>query len=71
MCGGKGYVEFDGVYADTLQLLRMEGKEMSGADLAKIDGCKPTAMNNRLAQLEIAGFVASRRYGRKRLFRCK
>lgn len=68
-CGGTGHIELTGVYADTLALLRRQRAEITGADLAKVDGCKETAMNNRLAMLESHGFAKSRRYGRKRLFK--
>lgn len=68
-CRGAGEVELTGVYAETLALLRRHGKEASGAALARLDGCKATAMNNRLAALERLGLASSRRYGRERLFR--
>ena len=67
-CGGSGEVEFNGVHADTLALLRKQRREVSGAELARLAGCKQTAMNNRLAYLEELGFAVSRRYGRERLF---
>ncbi len=68
-CGGTGHVELNGVYADTLALLRKQKDEVTGADLAKIDGCKPCAMNNRLSMLDHHGFLTSRRYGKKRLYK--
>jgi DNA-binding transcriptional ArsR family regulator len=68
-CKGTGRVEMSGVIADTLALLRRQGGEVTGAALARLDGCKPTAMNNRLAYLERRGLVTSRRYGRVRLYR--
>lgn len=67
-CAGTGSIELTGVYADTLALLRKAG-ETSGASLAKVAGCKSTAMNNRLAALEGHGLATSRPYGRLRLFR--
>jgi hypothetical protein len=70
-CGGSGEVEVTGIYADTLLLLRRQKGEVSGADLARLDGCNATAMNNRLAALERLGLATSRRYGRQRLFRAK
>lgn len=68
-CKGTGRVEMNGVIADTLALLRRQDGEVTGAALARADGCKPTAMNNRLAYLERRGLVTSRRYGRERLYR--
>lgn len=68
-CGGTGHVELTGIYADTLALLRRQKSEVTGAALSKIDGCKDTTMNNRLAMLERHGFATSRRYGRERLFK--
>ena len=67
-CHGTGYIELTGVYAETLKLLRRQKEEITSQDLSVIDGCKATAMNNRLAALESMGFARSRRYGRKRLF---
>jgi hypothetical protein len=67
-CRGTGRVPLTGVYADTLDLLRRSG-EVCGAALARAAGCKPSAMNNRLAALERPGLAVSRRYGRLRLFR--
>jgi len=68
-CKGAGRIELTGVYADTLALLTSHGKEATGAELSKVAGCKPTAMNNRLARLQDMGLVESRQYGRLRLFR--
>lgn len=67
-CKGCGSVEITGIYAETFRLLNAQQHECSGADLAAKAGCKPTAMNNRLAALEEHGLVVSRRYGRQRLF---
>ncbi len=69
-CGGTGTIDLTGVYADTLKLLRRTG-EATGAALARADGCKASAMNNRLAALERMGLAQSRRYGRERLYRAK
>ena len=68
-CCGKGCIPLTGVYADTLALLRAQPDEVTGIDMARLDGCTGPAMNNRLAVLEGYGLVASRRYGRKRLYR--
>lgn len=68
-CKGTGKVEFNGAHADTLILLRHQKKEVTGTELAKITGCKGTAMNNRLAMLEKHGLATSRRYGRERLYK--
>lgn len=73
-CGGTGRIELNGVYGDTLDLLRKEtkgGKETHGAALARIVGCKPTAMNNRLTYLADHGFATARVYGRKKFFVAK
>lgn len=68
-CKGTGRREVTGIYAKTLELLRRQGGERTGADLARLDGCKAPAMNNRLAGLERYGLVTSRRFGRLRLYR--
>jgi len=67
-CNGSGEVELNGVFRDTLELLRRQKKEIHGAELARIDGCNPTAMNNRLEYLADHGFATSRTYGRKKLY---
>jgi hypothetical protein len=68
-CHGTGSIELTGIYRDTLELLRSQKGECTGAQLARISGCKGTAMNNRLAALERHGLAVSRRYGREKLFR--
>lgn len=68
-CNGSGRIEISGIYADTLRLLRSVGGEIHGAELARRDGCKATAMNNRLAYLVRHGFAVERPYGRKKLYR--
>lgn len=68
-CGGKGWIEVTGVYADTLALLRLQEEEVTAPQLAAKDGCNATAMNNRLTALEGYGLAISRRYGRARLFK--
>ncbi len=70
-CGGCGSVEFVGIFADTLSLLRHAADEVTAATLARADGCKATAMSNRLAALERMGLAQSRRYGRERLYRVR
>ena len=75
-CHGKGVVELTGVYADTLRLLRdlataLSDGETTGAELARVAGCKATAMNNRLAILEKHGLASSRRCGRLRVYKAK
>ena len=70
-CNGTGRVLLTGVYAETLALLRHQDGEVTGADLARLIGCKKTAMNNRLAALEKHGLATSRRWGRKRLYKTK
>lgn len=68
-CNGSGRVELNGVYTDTLILLRAVNGEIHGAELARQDGCNPTAMNNRLAYLVRHGFAVERPYGRKKFYR--
>lgn len=73
-CDGRGTVPVTGEYSDTLDLLRKlfrSRDEITGAELARIARIKPTAMNNRLAVLEKFGFLRSRVWGRKRLYRIK
>lgn len=67
-CKGRGIVELNGVYADTLALLRTMTEPASGAALARLARCPATAMNNRLARLEEHGYARSHRYGRERRF---
>jgi predicted transcriptional regulator len=69
-CGGKGRIPLTGVYAATLELLRLHGP-VNGAALARLDGCKATAMNNRLAVLATYGLVACKRNGREKLYSAK
>jgi hypothetical protein len=68
-CQGKGTREVTGKYAEALHMVRRARREVTGAELARIEGCKPTAMNMRLAALERIGLLVSRRYGRLRLYR--
>ena len=63
-CMGTGDIELTGVYAETLSLV-MQYPSRNGAQLAKIAGCKATAMNNRLKALEKKGQVKGRRHGRQ------
>lgn len=65
-CKGTGLVKGSGVFADTYKLLRRQRAEKTGAELARIAGCKPTAMNNRLVWLEHHGMAVGRAYGRSR-----
>ena len=68
-CRGAGTIEVTGIYRETLDLLAARPGEVCGADLARLAGCSATAMNNRLAALESFGLAASRRWGRKVLYR--
>jgi len=68
-CGGEGHVPLDGVFADTLKVLRKQRGEVTGAELSRAMKCKPTAMNNRLSYLQRHGFAVSRKYGRRRFYR--
>ena len=70
-CGGTGKREFNGVFADTLELLKSMKEEISGAELARMDGCNNTAMCNRLVELEKHGCAVSRKYGKERLWKAK
>lgn len=67
-CNATGLVSLTGIYLDTLLLLRKQRKPITGAAFALVAGCKPTAMNNRLAMLEKYKLVKSERYGRMRLY---
>lgn len=69
LCKGTGLAVLTGEYLDTFLKLAEATQEMSGADMARLMGVPPTAMNNRLVALERHGLATSRRYGRKRLFR--
>lgn len=68
-CSGDGSVRITGVYADTLALALRQLGEFTGADLSKLAGCSPNAMNNRLNALEKHSLLESRTYVRKRLYR--
>jgi DNA-binding MarR family transcriptional regulator len=64
-CKGTGHTVLASTYEFTLKRLRRVGKS-TGADLARLMECKPTAMNNRLRYLERLGFVREvERDGRK------
>ena len=68
-CGGSGQIEMTGVYLETLRLLRKQRKPVNGAQLAKLAGCKATAMNNRLSRLWSHGKANFERRGRETLWR--
>lgn len=69
-CRSSGSVELTGEYALTLARLEaLGGREIHGAGLARLMKTRGPAMSNRLSRLEALGFLASRRHGRKRLFR--
>lgn len=55
------------LYEHTLQLLKLE-KRATGAALARIEGCKATAMNNRLAGLKRHGLVKCEVDGRQTFY---
>lgn len=63
-CHGSGSIELTGVYAETLNIV-IRFPNRNGAALAKIAGCEPTAMNNRLTGLEKKGLVMGRKHGRQ------
>lgn len=66
-CLGSGSVRVSPIYKSTWLLLKKHGP-ISGAALSRYDGCKETAMNNRLAALEELGLARSQTCGRLRLF---
>jgi hypothetical protein len=70
-CSGRGTVTLSGVYAETLnglrRLCKSYGYVVANRD-AKLFGCKPTALNNRLAALERHGLARSEKFGRQRRF---
>lgn len=70
-CDGSGRKILTGVYLETLSLLRRQTRPISGADLARLAGCRGEAMCNRLIRLEGLGLAESTEYGRKRLWRAK
>ena len=67
-CGGSGRIELTGRYRETLELIGVN-EEVTGASLARRDGCQATAMNNRLAALERFGLLVSKLFGRERRYR--
>jgi len=67
-CHGTGRIQLTGIWLDTLALLRNIKGPLSGADLARLMGCKNEAMCNRLVALEQMGLSRSRPYGRVRLW---
>ena len=66
-CNGSGATVLASVYERTLKLLCRKGKA-TGSELSRIDECKATAMNNRLAALERHGLVTSHWEGRRRIY---
>jgi len=67
-CDGKGETELTGVYAETLRVLREQHTFVVANRDAHLFGCKPTALNNRLAWLEKHGLARSERHRRERRF---
>jgi len=67
-CDGYGVIELTGVYAETLRILRRFKRPVVAGSDAESFGCKPTALNNRLAWLESKGLARSAREGKKRKF---
>lgn len=66
-CNGTGAIELTGVYAETL-ILVISNPGLNGAALAKLAGCKATAMNNRLNALERHGVAEGKQFGRSILW---
>ncbi len=67
-CNGTGRSLVGTAHAETLAFLRRHQLSTTSANLARLMGIKPTAMNNRLADLEAMGFLTSIRRGRERIF---
>ena len=67
-CDGVGEVELTGVYAETMHTLAKCRTPVVANRDAHLFGCKPTALNNRLAWLESQGLACSERHGRERRF---
>ena len=67
-CHGKGHLPVTGVYGETLMIVA-RNPDQNGAELARMAGCEPTAMNNRLTALERRGLVVRRQFGRASLWR--
>lgn len=71
-CQGSGKLRVTGIYAETLRGLRRWCASPGRFVVANRDatwfGCKPTALNNRLAWLEEHGFARSEKYGRQRRY---
>jgi hypothetical protein len=63
-CHGRGTVELNGAYFDTLKRL-VALEPINGADLARNMGVGHTAMCNRLVNLRRLGLVNCKRYGRE------
>lgn len=69
-CNGSGKTLVTGKYRFTLSLLRKH-PDSTGAELAEIDGCYATAMNNRLAWLERNGLAIGTKDGTRKYYRAK
>ena len=71
-CKGTGKIPLTGIYLETLVAVRLHcrdgGNVVAGRD-AESFCCKATALNNRLAYLERAGFLSSEVYGRQRRYK--
>lgn len=70
-CDGAGKIELTGVCAETLAFLRTQSEALNGANVARLCGVNPTAMNNRLNWLEANGLAKSERYGSQKRWRAK
>lgn len=71
-CKGKGTIPLTGVYAETLRGVRRLTKSYGYCVANKhayLFGCKPTALNQRLAALERHGLLSSERFGRQRRYK--
>ena len=65
-CKGRGTVELNGAYFDTLTVLASHDDPISGAELAREMDVSSTAMCNRLVALERLDLIEGARYGRER-----
>jgi len=70
-CNGSGRVPLKGVYLETyskLQRMTRAGTPCVAARAAEYFGCKPTALNNRLAWLQEHSLASSEKHGRERRY---
>ena len=66
-CLGSGKIALTGRYLETYRLLSHNPGAI-GADLARIAGVNPTAMNNRLSWLADKGLATFTQFGKKKMY---